>query len=657
MLAAISVFGGDTRASADPAAAEPIKEPASTADCQAGLAQIRDRLAALEAQIAHARKSGLDTAYEEVTVFAAREFERYINWDLAHTQELARIFGRCNLVGTNGPQLAAAQPGEEVADTLMILANAMAELERVQKNPAARQPVPPLPGSPRLAGDYWYQDGRPVFLSTFIAMPQGAGYGQAYGWVPSLYLSLRNLTGEDMALGSRSLDEIKRRAESYGRNGAAFEVFFDNSRPRWATDKYPDITTGQRQMIGYDIDHPKVREMWQHYLAQVIPLINAGGQGRAIYMLANEPTWFTTIPSWSTGPVSDYTWKRFQAWLARRYAHSLPALNQRWGTQFRSFEAVRLELPMKIVGNKGSASWYDWCRFNLDRVNDWFRFLSAEIKKHDPQARCTIKLSSSLNISTEFEKGSGLDFETLTTDVQDFSGADADVEPLCRFRRVRHPVWAEQYALDWEPQSIQYDFLKSLASQKPIADCEYHGLSSVSWRAPDLGQDYVRAVLWLAHLHGLALNECWYLARHQDGSLIGDWCVGDVFGSVALQPRAADAYGRTMKELNAYAPEIIALAKTPGPVRLFYSTDAAIQSPSFQAATLRTYEAAYFLSVPLGFATERMLSAAKLSELREYPLLIVPSATHVKDSAIAALQRYLKSGGKLTLLGRICVAI
>jgi hypothetical protein len=32
-------------------------------------------------------------------------------------------------------------------------------------------------------------------------------------------------------------------------------------------------------------------------------------------------------------------------------------------------------------------------------------------------------------------------------------------------------------------------------------------------------------------------------------------------------------------------------------------------------------------------------------------LLIVPSATHVQDSAIATLQRYVQSGGKLVLLG------
>jgi beta-galactosidase len=635
-------------------AAEPMKVAVSATDCQTGLAQIRDRLAALEIEIERAKKSGIDTSYEEVTAFTAHEFGTYIGWDLAHPQELARIVGQWWTLGTNAPQLAAAIPGQEIRDTLVILTNATLELARVEQNPAARRPAPRLidGGRLHLAGDYWHQQERPVFLGTFGWMLEDDRYGQAYGRLPSIYLTLRNLAGEDMVVQPSSLREIKRRAESYGQSGTVFEVFFDNSPPPWAVEKYPEITEGRRQFIGYDIDHPKVKEMWQHYLAEVIPVIKAGAGESAIYMLANEPHWFTTTKVWSTGTVSDYTWKRFQDWLARRYQQDLAALNQRWGKKFAAFDQVRLELPMETAANKGSAPWYDWCRFNMDRVNDWFSFLSSEIKKHDPQARCTIKLISKLCISTEFERDNGLDFETLTTDVEDFSGADTDVEAPCdkQFRAEKNPAWMNQYAMHWEAQSMYYDFLKSLAPQKLIFDCEYHALSAVSWRAQDLGPDYVRAVLWLAHLHGLGMNEAWYLPRLKDGGLTGR-CESDVYGSVSVQPLVADAYGRAMKELNAYAPEVIALAKAPKSVRFFYSTDAAIQSPSYHKTMLKAYEAAYFLSVPLGFATERMLATAEPAQLKEYPLLIVPSATHVKDSAMAALKRYVQSGGKVVLLG------
>jgi beta-galactosidase len=430
------------------------------------------------------------------------------------------------------------------------------------------------------------------------------------------------------------------------------ETFLVNEPPAWAVEKYPEITEGRRQFIGYDIDHPKVREMWRRYLTEVVPALAESGGGSVVYMLANEPHWFTTTKVWSTGTVSAYTWKRFGTWLAQRYNNDLAALNQRWGKNFTSFETVRLELPMGTAANKGSALWYDWCRFNMDRVNEWFTFLTTEIKQHDPQAKCSIKLISKLNISTEFEKDNGLDFETLTTDVQDVSGGDTDPEPPCddSFRTQRRPEWRDTYALDWEGQSIYYDFLKSLAPQKLLFDSEYHALSTVSWRFPAMGEDYVRTVLWLAHLHGLGMNKSWYLPRFKDGSVTRR-SESDIYGSTATQPLVLDAYGRAMKELNAYAPEVVALAKAPKSVRFFYSTDAAIQSPSYHKTMLKAYEAAYFLSVPLGFATERMLATAEPAQLKEYPLLIVPSATHVKDSAMAALKRYVQSGGKVVLLG------
>jgi beta-galactosidase len=628
-------------------------------DYQQGLQEIDARLNALRIAVEHARKQGLDTSYEEVTLVTARQFLGFISNDMANPDALEKLTAKYQWgeVKQHAAELARAIPGQEMEETRAILDHALSELDRVQRNPASRRSPPLLDSQkPILRGDFWYAGDRPVFPGSFVWMPEEKDLGHAFGRLPSLYLTLKNLTAEGSGLKPEVLSRIQQRVDGWGRSNTVFEVFLDQSPPAWAVNKYPDITQGKRQFVGYDIDHPKVREMWQRYLAEVVPVIKQRADGLATYLLANEPHWFTTKEAWSTGSVSEYTFKHFRAWLALRYHGDLATLNRRWQQQFTSFEAVTMDLPMPTA-MKGSALWYDWCRFNMDRVNEWFLFLKTEIRKHDPQARCTVKLITDLWLTTRHEKDNGLDYETLAAQVEDVSGADTAAEAPGDdlFRREKNPAWREKYALGWQVQSMYYDFLKSVAPAKTIFDSEYHAFSAGSWRVPSVAPDYVRAVLWLGHLHGLGMNLAWYWPRHLDGSITAE--DGSAFyGSFGMQPLATDAYGRTMKELNAFAPEIVALARAPKPVRLFYSTDSAIQSPSFHKTIAKAYESACFLSLPVGFVTEQMLAADDAAHMKEYPLLIVPGATHVSDRAVDQLKRYAGQGGTVVLLGEKCLA-
>ena len=89
-----------------------------------------------------------------------------------------------------------------------------------------------------------------------------------------------------------------------------------------------------------------------------------------------------------------------------------------------------------------------------------------------------------------------------------------------------------------------------------------------------------------------------------------------------------------MLELNAYAEEIVALATAPKPIRLLYSPASAIQDVEYSDTQLVTYEALYFLGVPIGFVTENMLRAGLPQDCR---WLIVPNAGYVSDQTAAAL--------------------
>jgi len=368
------------------------------------------------------------------------------------------------------------------------------------------------------------------------------------------------------------------------------------------------------------------------------------------YLLSNEPSWYTTKGTWSTGSVSEYTFAKFRGWLSERYGGNLAELNRRWGTAFVSFDAVRLELPLDSAV-KGSAAWYDWCRFNMDRVNAWFAFLRDEVRKYDPSALCHVKLVSDFWLTPRHERDNGIDYETLPAQVEDIAGSDSAPEPLHTFRRF-NPIaeWSSTYSMGWQAETMIYDFLQSVAPNKPIYDSEYHAFSAGSWCAPYLSPEYVRAVLWLGTLHGLALNQTWFWPRGADGGLPHRSQEG-FYGSMGMLPVALDAYGRAMRELNLHAADIAALAAAPRPVRLFYSTDSAIQSPGFLAATTKAYEAAYFGGSAVGFVTEQMLAGASAAQMKAYPLVIIPSATHVSDGAVAQLRRYSESGGTVVRFG------
>ena len=284
---------------------------------------------------------------------------------------------------------------------------------------------------------------------------------------------------------------------------------------------------------------------------------------------------------------------KFRTWLAERHG-TVATLNRLWKTDFSSFEDVTLTTPIDTK-LRGAPIWYDWCRFNMHRVSDWFSFLRNETKTHDPAAKVHIKL-----IPEHFTQGArshGLDFETLVR-LQEIIGCDATTTNAPTWLE-NVDDWIDRYACNWRNLSIGYDFFRSISPKKLLYDSEFHGLSSVHWRDRDLTPDYVRCIYWLAHLHGMGMNETWYWSRNADGSPKNQ-CISDFFGSNLTQPRVMNAFGRTMKELNAFAPEMVALATRPKRVRLFYSEASAIQQAAYMDHVHETYKAFYHQGFPPG---------------------------------------------------------
>lgn len=594
-----------------------------------------ERIDAFKKQAAQAKERGIDVSRERVTIITAELFLKYADWDAAHPDELETAIAAWWRVKDRAAEIAPAMAENELRQIIEIVEKGERELSSVVKRPDSRRASPRFDMTALEAKDgYYHYQGRPVFPSTFTWMPDDPLLAEAYGEIGGTYIAPPNLAEDG---------RVSVRYEPREPDGPLGDVFFGHSKMAdWVVEKHPEILTGKRHFTGYDIDHPVTREVWSKLLAGLVPKVAGRNTTKGGYLLANEPHWFSGTDEWDTGPVSEYAHAKFRVWLKKRHG-SIKTLNDLWKTTFASFEDVLIEVPVDTA-LRGTPLWYDWCRFNMSRVTGWFTFLKNEVRRHDPLAVTHIKL-----IPDHFSGGKrshGLDFETLLR-LQDMIGCDAKV--------VNKPLWnaeddrSDRYSMLWRGLSMPYDFFRPVSPDEVLFDSEFHGLSTSHWRDEEMSAEYVRCVYWLAHLHGMSMNQTWYWGRQENGAPLNKDTKG-FHGSNLTSPRVMDAMGRTMKELNAFAPEIVALATQPKRVRIFYSETSAIQDPEYMDRVYKAYRDLYHSGVPVGFVTGRMIAEA--SDLTQWPAIVVAHANRVTTEEVEALARYGKIGGRLVVIGK-----
>lgn len=603
--------------------------------------QVLRKLETLKVRIEHAKQLGIETSREQTSIITAELFLEYANWDKQNPKALAGAIASWWRLKENAPKLAKALPISELNDTLAVLDKALDELDLVTQTPSRRRPAPRFDFTNAIIQDgYLRVDGKPRFGYGFTWMPSNDRMMDAFGAVNSVFVQPNNLRSPDgpLTLGQKKAPSPR---------SIAFGFLGHGGLPKWAVNAYPGIHIGERHFTAYDIDHPGTRDIWSRLLTNYVPKAVSMNGSQAGYMIANEPHWYSGKGEWATGEVSKYTHTKFQQWLKAKHT-SINTLNQAWGSQYAAFKDIHLEVPVPLE-KIGTATWYDWCRFNMDRVTEWFTFLKTEIQKHDPTALTHIKL-----IPGQFSHGKrshGLDFETLVR-LQGIIGCDAQVTSANNAYKTWDQFdkpWIDRYAVYFRNLSLPYDFFKSISPEKMIFDSEFHGLSTVHWRDPNMSPDYVRAIYWLAHLHGMGVNQTWYWARNRDGSPKAHSKNGFPYSNLT-QPLVMDAFGRVMKELNAFAPEVVALAQQPKLATIFYTEASAIQDEAYMDEIYATYEGLYHRGYPIGFATETMLNQS-LSATK-HPIIVVPHAKHVTQADLDALAAYKAAGGQLLILGK-----
>ncbi len=602
------------------------------------LSQVAEqKLDTLRALIARAEEADIDTLKDRMTVRTAELFLNYADWDETHKSINANSFKRVAQYRDQAAETADGLSDFERREVILMLDEATAILRQVMAGTVNRKPAPNVDWSEVTHdGDQLTYQGRPVFLTDWTWKPAVDQLTEYHGQQDGFFLMHPYVQDENGTISPHILQRLKNKPS--GRLGF---IFLNHKNvPAWAKRKFgPGFTMREDTYTAYDIDNPGARQLNRLLLSGTVPYMAGKKYSQLGYMLCNEPHFYTTDGVWATGPVSEHTLGKFRTWLSKRH-QDINKLNELWKTQFTDFNEVAITTPIS-ADLQGSPKWHDWVSFNMDRVTDWYQFLKAEIRRHDPQAKVHLKIMP--NLWTENQRNHGIDMEALTR-MSDIIGNDAgsSYKPMWG-----HCEWQNHYAFEWRGMSMAHDFYKSVSPDKIMYNTESHFLSTVRSRDLEMDPMYARATFWLAHTQGLTASQNWFWGREEDGSIKKK--AGNGYGgSNNQQPRVVKEVHATILDLNAWSEQIMAIQRQRKPIRIFYSKASAINKPKHMDDIFELYESLFFEGIPLGFVTQEILTS---DEPGNWDVVLVHKTQYVTAEDLKALRKYIDRGGSVIMDG------
>ncbi|WP_193315990.1 T9SS type A sorting domain-containing protein [Flavicella marina] len=602
--------------------------------------EILAKITELESLISDAENKQLDATKEKMTISVAQVFLKYANWDENNIDINQTLFASLAYYKDDALQLAQDLPDLERSDILIILDEAIIVLQKIIAGEIKRKSIPQIDWSNLTISDNKIlQNGTPVFLTDYTWKPYIPELTKYFGARDGFYLSPTFADDENGTIKSYVTNNLNNKS-----TGTFGNIFINHkSTPDWAEQQYgPGFRMREDTFVAYDIDNPGAKTLFSSLFQSTIPKIAGKNYAQLGYMLANEPHFITTKEPnknvWASGPVSEHTIEKFKLWLTQKH-QTIDNLNLEWGTNFADFPNVTIDIPI-FRSLQGTPMWYDWQRFNMDRVNDWFQFLQNEIKIHDPSAKTHIKLIPHFWVQNQGDHG--LDIETLTRQ-SDILGNDAQSYNSHMWGPKED--WEDRYNFEWKDIALTYDFFSSISPNKIIFNSETHFLSTTKFRDLYLKPSYARMTYWLAYLHGLNVDQCWFWSRREDGSPRGNMVSKDYPGSINQQPQILNEVTSTMMDLNSYSQEITQIQNLPKPIRIFNTQTSAINvGELYMKNTFNLYESLYFEGLQLGFATKDIIN---LQDNNLWEVILIANTEFVTEDELDALQNYLNQGGHI----------
>ncbi|WP_404309826.1 beta-galactosidase [Neorhodopirellula lusitana] len=614
--------------------------------------QVQTRLDDLTELITQAKSQGIETEYAMVSVETIKAFQNAAQWDHDNVEEVRRLFKTFRFFHKTDPTEADKLAGNEMQACLQVADHAIAELHQQMAGERTLAATPDFADGDLSLGPGYYQlNGEIVFPYTIVWLPKvDSTMPDALGRIGETYFALSSLKPD----GTYDKFALKQRVDSAriqaAQHFSPLYHFWGHIPAKWMIEQHPDAMLGGRRFTQYDIDNPLVRT-WIEQLCEgfLPPVADAYGDKPLLYLLANEPHFATAQGGWMVkNGQSVFTQAKYQRWLAEKYGQ-VEELNAAHRATYQDFASVEMPFPIQPK-LRGGPVWYDWCRFNMDRVNEWFSFLKetsqSAVAGHD--APVTIKMLG--HHLVDGQRDQGMDIEYLVN-LQDVTGGDLRIQPhdATFYTHLEGGLdaqtsWTSRYSYGWVSQGLFLDFVRSLAPEKPFFDSEWHGFGAVHWRHFELDRNYVRAALWHGFSNGMGMIEPWMWGRQPDGSMRNQ---ADQIGELATQPIAVDAYGRTMKELNAFA-SLFAAAGTPTQRRfmLFYCEESAIQNAGYAEQLSTTYESLKLLNTSIGLTTPTHIKQLNVQQ----QVVIVPPTPFISDASLRSLRDFQDAGGHIVMV-------
>ncbi|MFI3304704.1 MAG: beta-galactosidase [Rikenellaceae bacterium] len=598
----------------------------------------QQKMGELTQLIKTAESKGINTLKERTALRTAEIFLEYAAWDDKNVEANTAHFAKVGRYKKEAAKYAKLLPDFERDEIVKMMESSIEELGRVVSGETTRRPSPQIDWSKiSIEGDQVLFEGNPVFLTDWTWKPDSKRYTEYFGDMDGHLISPSIVTATG-GITPKAASDIKAKP-----SGSAGMIFIGHtSMPKWATDQDPTLKEGAgKKYVMYDINNPLGRDVVSSMISKSVPLMAGNNYTKLGYMLANEPHWISTKDSYAWGEISQLAVVDFKVWLEQKHG-SIKELNKVWGTKYKSFDDVE-HTPYVEKEQIGTPQYYDFVKYNMVRVSDWFHHLDTELKKADPEAKSHIKIMP--DMWSENPKDNGLDLETLTR-MSDIIGNDASTTAHLTWGAKQW--WEADYSFNWRELCMGYDFMKSVSPNKIIFNSEGHLITTNKYRNLYETPEYIRMNYWLAHIHGMNVMRSWYWARTEDGSSKGNDESTGYAASNNHQPRVVNEVHATTIDLNSVSKEITEFQRQRKSIRLFYSNAAAINNATQMDDLFAVYEMLYFEGSPIGFATEGII---KNNPHTEWDAIVVARTKSVTRSEVEALQSYLDAGGVVILDG------
>ncbi len=398
--------------------------------------------------------------------------------------------------------------------------------------------------------------------------------------------------------------------------------------PDWTFEGSPDVlSTTPSGFIGYNVDHPKAREVLEKWIRMYVPVVK-DSPGLFSFYMSNEPSYLHSGRDQWSRPL----WTQ---WLKKTHS-SIGALNNLYGTTYKSYDEVPVPGVNMPEGIEAKRAYYDWSMFNDQHFADWHGWINGIIKSVAPKARTHVKAYRTLDFGMDTIWSAGAPNLEALSDYTDF--ADIDAWPCVPAHEGPDDYW-------WRSQSLNYDLIHSFRGQ-PVFDSENHVVSA-PWGPQSIAPAQTRATVWQGAMH------------HRSAAALfvwESWTDGDATGQIFFRPANIYSASQAMIDMNRLGRELAVINKDKPKVALLYSIPAEFWERDYSKILRSVYTALTFMGQPVTFVSERQLTSGKFSSANEgVKWIIVPQATHVTNGAVAGLEKFTKRGGKVLLVGNNCL--